>query len=90
MRNSSSTVTAGRFLTTANVAEHLSVSVDQVVSLIRSRRLAAVNVAVGTKKPRWRISPEALESFLTARTPAPPPARQPRRKRSRETVTQFF
>lgn len=73
--------------TPAEVAALLRMSVEKVIGLIHSRRLAAVNVSLGRKQPRWRVSPEAVKAFLRGREPVapdhPPPAR---RKRAAKVV----
>lgn len=70
------------------VAKLLGISEDAVLALIASGRLAAINVGLGTKRPRWRITADALETFLAARTPAP--KRGPNRKRKPGNVIEFF
>jgi len=71
----------GRLLTPDEVAEHLRVTTEQVRCLIRTGQLAAVNVGAGTKRPCYRITPDAVAEFLARRAqPAPVPRRhQPRR-----------
>jgi excisionase family DNA binding protein len=63
------------WLTTRQVADQLSVDTAKVLTWIHQGELRAVNVAERvSSKPRWRISPEALEEFLLRRqssTPTP-------------------
>ena len=68
-------------LTPKEVAARLALSVDAVRDLIRDRSLSAVLVSRSARsaKPRFRVSPEALEAFLAARAVQPRPQRQPRR-----------
>lgn len=74
----------------AEVAKRLSVQDEVVLAHIRSGRLAAVNVGLGSRRPRWRISIEALERFLATRSSANQTlAARPRRKR-KEAVTEYF
>jgi excisionase family DNA binding protein len=54
-----------QFLSTREVATRLSVTTDQVIALIRSGRLVAVNVGID-RKPQWRISEDDLDTFLAA------------------------
>jgi excisionase family DNA binding protein len=54
----------GRFLTIADVAEILNVSVSQVYGLVRSGELPAIKV--GTHG-HWRVERPALESFIDTR-----------------------
>ncbi|MFC7406363.1 helix-turn-helix domain-containing protein [Georgenia alba] len=51
-----------RFLTLADVAEALAVSVAQVRTLVRSGELRAIQV--GPKKV-WRIEDTALEQYIS-------------------------
>lgn len=77
------------YLSTRDAAERLSVSTDQVVSLIRAGRLPAVNVGVG-RKPRWRISEDALETFLAAASYRPKTVARRARKVKQQDVIEFF
>jgi excisionase family DNA binding protein len=54
-------------LTVAGAADRLNTSPDHVLDLIHSSRIKAVNVGRGTKRPRWRIAPEALKEFTGGR-----------------------
>lgn len=53
--------------TTAQVAEILGCSEQHVRNLIKSRRLAAVDIG-GGGRPKWRITSKALEDYLAAST----------------------
>jgi hypothetical protein len=64
-------VPSAKLLTTAAVAEHLAISVDSVLLLIRSGKLLARNVSVSDKRPRWRVDESELTRFLDSRTSAP-------------------
>ena len=67
------------------------VTVHTVLAWIRSGELKAVNVGrtPARKKPRWRITEQALAQFEAARTPAPPVPRAKRRKQP-EGVFEFY
>jgi len=68
-----------RWLSPPQVAEQLGIDPGKVIAWIRAGQLAAVNVAENVGgRPRYRIAPEALESFLAGRstTPQPKPARR--------------
>jgi len=54
----------GRFLTPADTAETLNVSVGQVYDLIRSGELPAIRVGNGRT---WRIERSVLESYIEAK-----------------------
>jgi excisionase family DNA binding protein len=74
-----------------HVAERYSVTEHTVLGWIRSGELKAVNVGrrPGGKKPRWRITPEALEAFEALRTPVGPAPRTSRR-RTDAGVIEFY
>jgi excisionase family DNA binding protein len=74
--------------TVGDICERYGVSEHTVLGWIRSGELRAVNVGrrLDGKKPRWRISAEALAAFEALRTPAPPAPRVRRRKRAAEIV----
>jgi excisionase family DNA binding protein len=70
-------------LSVHDLCERYGVSEHTVLGWIRSGELRAVNVGrrPGGKKPRWRITAEALAAFELARTPTPSLPRTRRRKR---------
>ncbi|WP_167047102.1 helix-turn-helix domain-containing protein [Salinibacterium sp. ZJ454] len=53
----------GRFLSIADTAEVLNVTVDEAFALVRSGELAAIRV--GASGP-WRVERNVLESFIEA------------------------
>ncbi|MGV8970202.1 MAG: helix-turn-helix domain-containing protein [Microbacteriaceae bacterium] len=57
------TVGVARFLTLADVADVLSVSVAEVSRLVRNGELVAMRVGSGGS---WRVERVALESFIDA------------------------
>lgn len=70
-----------RLHTTVQVAEYLCTSIDRVLDAIHNGDLIAVDIRTrGAKRATWRISQEALDTYLAARStqaPAAKPARQP-------------
>lgn len=54
-------------LTPDDVARHLKVTTEQVRSLIRKGELAAINVGVGSKRPLYRITQQAVQEFCSKR-----------------------
>jgi len=68
------------YLTPPEIAKLLRVAPDKVLGWIRQAELRAVNVGNGNR-PRFRVSPEALDTFLQAREVQPPPSRLVRRRR---------
>jgi excisionase family DNA binding protein len=77
-------------LSVRDVCERYGVTEHTVLTWLNRGELRGFNVGrrPGAKKPRWRITPEALEAFELARSVAPPP---PRRRRKRPAaVIQFY
>lgn len=54
----------GDYLTTAEVARHIGGTTQHVRQLIKTGRLAAIDIAKGHGRPRFRISQAALADFL--------------------------
>lgn len=77
-----------RTLSVKELCERYGVNEHTVLGWIRSGELKAINVGrrQGAKKPRWRITPEALVAFELLRTPAPPMPRTRRRKQAGEVI----
>jgi excisionase family DNA binding protein len=81
----------GSTLSVRDVCERYGVGEHTVLGWIASGELNAVNVGrrLGAKKPRWRITQEALDAFEALRTPTPPAPRTRRRKRPTDVI-QFY
>lgn len=60
-----SPASAPRFLAPAQVAELLSIEVDEVISLVVSGRLRGAQL--GTP-PRWRVAEESITDYLAEQT----------------------
>jgi excisionase family DNA binding protein len=73
-----------RALTVRDICDRYGVNEHTVLTWIRNGELRAVNVGrkLGSQKPRWRITTEALQAFEAMRTPQPLPPRTRRRKQS--------
>lgn len=74
-----------------DVCERYGVSEGTVLSWIHAGELRAINVGrtPGARKPRWRVTAQALEDFEAARSAVPPAPRQ-RRRRQRDDVIEFY
>ncbi len=74
-----------------DVAERYHVGEHTVLTWIAGGELQAVNCGrkVGSKKPRWRITADALTAFELLRTPTPPAPRA-RRKKQDTSVIEFY
>lgn len=81
-----------RTRTVREVCDRYGVNEHTVLWWIRSGELRAFNVGrrPGARKPRWRITTEALEAFEAMRmvTPAPTPRR--RRGRKPDSEISFY
>jgi excisionase family DNA binding protein len=75
-------------LSVRDLTERYGVSEHTVLAWIASGELRAVNVGrrPSAKKPRWRITQEALAAFEMARTPTPPPPKTRRRNRPADVI----
>lgn len=77
--------------TPPQVAKQLGVSPDKILAWIRKGELHATNVAaVGSGRPRYRISAEDLAKFQAMRQNVKPPPKPPRRGKKDDGVIQFF
>lgn len=59
-------------LTPPAVAKRLGVSPETVIGWIKSGQLKASNIGKGSQKPRYRITPDDLATFLKKQQPEPP------------------
>lgn len=70
--------------TTAEVAKILKCDIQRVQILIRAGKLDAINIAVGSKKPRYRVLGDSLNSLLSpSGSSFPKTTVTPARKRQR-------
>ncbi len=76
----------------ADLAERYKCKPEKVIAWIRAGELAVVNVGNGTRKPRWRVTAEALADFERRRaSPAPAAAKATRRRRRAPAgIIEFF
>lgn len=77
--------------TVQEIQRRYGVTEHTILGWIRAGELRAINVGrkSGAKKPRWRISEQALAAFEALRTPTPPVPRGRRRKRP-DDVIEFY
>ncbi|HTM54857.1 MAG TPA: helix-turn-helix domain-containing protein [Pirellulales bacterium] len=60
------------YRTPPQIAEQLGIATSKVLAWIARGELSAVNLAAATStRPRWRISRDALETFLSSRQSRP-------------------
>lgn len=75
-----------------DICTRFNVNEHTVLAWIHSGELKAVNVGVSLarKKPRWRITDEALKAFEELRAAATPVAPARRRRKSSSDVIEFI
>lgn len=80
-----------RALSVKDLCERYGVNEHTILAWIRTGELRAFSVGrkPGAKKPRWRITAEALATFELLRTPTPPAPLTRRRKQS-SNVIEFY
>lgn len=73
--------------TIRNICDHFEVHENTVLGWIASGELRAINVGrePGKKKPRWRISEEALQEFELLRSTEPKRTTKPARRKKAAT-----
>jgi excisionase family DNA binding protein len=78
-------------LTVQDVQKRYGVTSKTVLGWIHSGELSAINVGrrPGSKKPRWRISEDALSAFEQRRTSSAPPPKMRSRPKEPEVI-QFY
>jgi hypothetical protein len=78
--------------TVADVAAVLAIDDDGVRNLIHTGQLAAFDVSKSPRSRRktWRITEEALQAFISARSTRQPAAPAPRKRKPPAGVIQFF
>jgi excisionase family DNA binding protein len=74
--------------TVENLTNRYGVTVHTVLKWIHTGELKAVNFGrtLAGKKPRWRITEQALAEFEAKRTPTPAVPRTKRRQRATEVI----
>jgi transposase len=75
-------------LSVRDLCERYGVGEHTVLGWLRLGELRGFSVSrrPGSKKPRWRITQEALAAFEQLRTPTPPTPRARRRKRPADVI----
>lgn len=78
------------FVTPPELAKVLGVAPEKVLRFIRAGHLAAVNLATPgrNQRPRYSISPEAVQDFLRRRTVGPP--LKPTTRRRKEVAGDYY
>ncbi|MFC1764558.1 helix-turn-helix domain-containing protein [Planctomycetota bacterium] len=84
-----SLTTDEQVLTVSEVSSQLKVSEEQVRTLIRQGKLAAINVGSGKKRPLYRIPQEALTNFKNPKV-QPSPLQKRIKPKHHSTVPDFF
>jgi excisionase family DNA binding protein len=74
--------------TIRDICNRFGVHEQTVLAWIHSGDLKALNCgrSLAKKKPRWRITQEALDAFEALRTPTPPAPKSRRRKHDSDVI----
>jgi hypothetical protein len=88
----SATCPSGKYLSPPQIARQLGVKPAKILGFIARGELRAIDVSEHRgKRPRWKVSHEALAAFLAVReSRQAAPATSRHRPRKQETVIQFF
>jgi excisionase family DNA binding protein len=78
-----------RWLSPPQIAQVVGVTPEKIIAMIRSGELRAIDVATrGSRRPRFRVTPEDLDAWARGReavpTPSPPAPRRGRRSGVKE------
>ena len=78
--------------TVRDICNRFGVHEQTVLAWIHAGELKAVNVGVapGKKKPRWRVTQEALTAFEASRQATPPPPARTRSRKQQTGVVEFY
>jgi hypothetical protein len=76
--------------TVAQVAGIFTTTPTNVLAWIKNGSLVAINIARrdGSKRPRWRISEEAVQEFAARRQAVPQPRKRQRKREPQ--IIQFY
>lgn len=64
MNDAGTTRSLGRFLTVADTAQQLNISVSSAYALLRSGELAAIRIGSGGQ---WRVEQSAIDDYIAVR-----------------------
>ena len=78
-------------LTVQDVAQRWQSKDERVLAAIATKDLIAMDISPkGSKRPTWRITPEALDAYERLRTTVAPVKPATRRRSADRSVTKFF
>lgn len=76
-----------RCFTPPTLGDYLGVTPEKIIALIKRGEIEASNLTLDPHgRPRWVITPEAVQRFLAARRAIPPTPRQKRRRKATDEV----
>jgi hypothetical protein len=79
------------WLTPPQLAEEWSVDCKKVLAFIATGELVAVNFAQrSNERPRWKVSRESIDQFLSRRQSRPPAPRAIRSRKKAANVVEFY
>lgn len=83
---------SSRTFTVADICERYGVDEHTVLAWLKTGELKGFSVSVrpGSKRPRWRITEQALAEFELSRSPTPPTPRARRRKSADADTIRYY
>jgi len=85
--SSADTTTPDRCMTPPALAQRWGCKPSTILTMLRRGELRGFTLGRGRRRPRWRISPEAVAAYEAGRPPAP--AKTRRRKKDSDLI-EFF
>jgi len=80
-----------RWLSPPQVGQIVGVTPEKIIAMIRSGELRAIDVATrGSRRPRFRVRPEDLESWARGRQAVPTPTPPAPRRSQRSGIKEFY
>ena len=71
-----------QLLTIDQAAKAIGVTDETFRVFVSNGEVAVINISAGQERPRWRVTPAAIEAFLASRTTKPRSKRGDRRGRA--------
>jgi hypothetical protein len=78
------------WFTPPEIARQYRCDVHRVIGWIKRGELQAINVGDGARRPRWRISPQAVADFEVRRAGGPALKVSRVRRRKDRTIHEYF
>jgi hypothetical protein len=76
--------------TPPKLAKAWGLKAETILRWIRSGELVAFNVSAPGRRPRWKITEQAIEDFIAKRSAKPPTPKAGRRKKRDPNFVEYF